>query len=379
MKRCYYEILEIERTVSAQEIKTAYRKKALQYHPDRNPSQEAEEKFKEASEAYEVLSDTEKRSIYDRFGHEGLDRGGLHHGYSDVGDIFNHFGDIFEDFFGMGGGGRRRRSDGARHGRDLRYDLQLNFFEAYEGVEKKIEIDRQESCPDCEGLGYPQGTKPEVCHHCNGTGQLLQSQGFFTLSSPCPTCRGEGRLIKHPCEECRGKGMVRSRKTLKVKIPAGIDHGMQLCLREEGEGGRQGGRPGDLYVVIHLEQDPRYHRQDQEVLVQEKIPMVLAALGGSWQVETPKGPETLTLPPGIQTGEVLRIPGLGMPSPQGKARGDFLVQIWVEIPKNLNQEQKDLLSSLGASMGLKNFVEKKKEESSFTKKSKSSKKSRRFW
>lgn len=386
MKRCYYEILEIERTASEGEIKQAYRKMALQYHPDRNDSHEAEERFKEASEAYEVLSDQDKRAIYDRFGHQGLDQRGMHHGYADVGDIFSHFSDIFEDFFGMGGFGgmgrsRRGRRGGARPGRDLAYDLELDFMEAYQGVEKKFEIQRPETCEDCGGRGIPEGAELKTCPQCGGHGQLLHNQGFITISTTCGACHGQGRIPEAQCETCSGQGTVMQKKNLKVKVPAGVEHGMQLCLRGEGEAGRQGGSAGDLYVVLHVYPHERYAREGLHLVVRQEISMVMAALGAELEIEVPEGSERLNIPAGTQTGDVLKLKGLGMPEVNGRRQGDLLVQVLVVIPKKLNQAQQDLLRQLGESMGeeglkaaAKSSLSKPKESSK-----KKPKKSKRSW
>ena len=344
MKRCYYDILEVSRQASAQEVKSAYRKKALEYHPDRNTTPEAEGLFKEASEAYEVLSDSQKRAIYDQFGHEGLDRQGMHHGYSDVGDIFSHFSDIFEDFFGFGTS--RRASNRPRMGRDLRYNLEINFMEAYEGSEKKIKIPRLETCEECEGRGAPKGVEPKICPHCGGRGQLLHNQGFISISSTCGSCRGQGQVLDEFCSHCQGSGQTEKTKQLKVKIPGGVEDGMQLCLRGEGEGGLNGGPPGDLYVHLHLPEDERYHREGQHLIVEERVSMFSAILGDKIEVETPKGTEKIDLPPGTETGNQIKIKGKGMPNLQGRSRGDLYVTVFVETPKKLTKEQKKILNKL---------------------------------
>lgn len=344
MKRCYYDILGISRQASTQEIKTAYRKRALEFHPDRNNTPEAEGLFKEASEAYEVLSDSHKRAIYDQFGHEGLDRQGMHHGYSDIGDIFSHFSDIFEDFFGFGA--TRRTSRRPRMGRDLRYNLQISFMESYEGIEKKIKIPRLEECEACGGRGAPQGVEPKPCPHCGGSGQLLHNQGFISISTTCGSCGGQGQVLEKLCEHCNGSGQEEKIKQLKVKIPAGVEDGMQLCLRGEGEKGVHGGPPGDLYVHLHLPEDERYHREGLDLIVEERVNIFSAALGGKIQVKTPKGMEKIDLPPGIQTGSKIKIKGKGMPNLQGRSRGDLLVRVFVETPRDLNKEQKKLLQKL---------------------------------
>jgi molecular chaperone DnaJ len=347
VKRCYYEILEISRDASPETIKSAYRKKALAYHPDRNNSPEAEGQFKEASEAYEVLSDSQKRQIYDRFGHEGLDQRGLHHGYADVGDIFSHFTDIFEDFFGFGGlGGRGAR----RGGRDLRYDLSITFQEAYHGTEKKFQITRYEACSTCSGRGYPSQAPPQTCPQCKGRGQLVHSQGFIAFSTTCGACGGQGKVLTQLCKSCNGEGRIEGMKNLHVKVPAGIDQGMQLCLRGEGEAGEAGRPAGDLYVMVHIQPDARFQREGDHLVLRQKVNVVQAALGEKIKVETMEGTEELKLPEGVQTGEVLKIKSKGMPRLQKGGKGDLLVQILVETPRKLSKEQKNLMEKLGQSL-----------------------------
>jgi len=370
VKRDYYEILSIHREASVTEIKSAYRKKALECHPDRNPSAEAEEQFKEASEAYEVLSDSQKRAVYDQYGHAGLDSRGFHHGFSDMGDIFSNFSDVFEGFFG---GGRGRSRNGPSPGQDLRYDLQLSFMEAFQGLEKKIEIERQEACASCEGRGYPKGHEPTTCRQCGGKGQLYHSQGFFTISSTCGSCQGQGRVVKEHCPECRGRGSIGRSKKLNVKVPAGVDNGNQLCLRSEGEAGKNGGPPGDLYVVLHVEEDRRFQRHGTELHLEQKVSMAAAALGHEIEVPVPEGQEKLRVPPGAQTGDILKVSGKGMPNLRHKGRGDLLVHLFVETPKNLSPKQEELLRAFLTESG------EKTAESSFTKSPKKSKKSKRWF
>ncbi len=345
MKRCYYEVLGVERQADSSAIKAAYRRLALQYHPDRNPDKEAEEKFKEASEAYEVLADAQKRQTYDQFGHQGLDRQGFH-GFSGMGDIFSQFSDIFEDFFGFGGGGGGGRSSRRAPGQDTRYDLEITFMDTYQGTEKQIKIPKKETCSACKGKGYPQDVTPEICQHCEGTGQLYHSQGFFTISSTCGACRGQGKTVHQHCSECRGHGLVQSEKKLKVKVPAGVEEGMQLVLRGEGEVSSPGGYSGDLYVVLHVEKHPRFQREGQTIYIQEKISMIQAVLGDELEVETPEGMKEVTVKAGVQSGEVIKIKGLGMPRVNHSNRGDFLVQLIIETPQKLSKKQKELYEKL---------------------------------
>ena len=370
MKRDYYEILGVQRESSLTEIKTAYRKKALEYHPDRNPSHEAEERFKEASEAYEVLSDQQKRGLYDQFGHAGLESRGFH-GFDDVGDIFSHFSDVFEGFFG--GGARSRGRSGPAMGRDLRYDLEIGFQEAFQGVEKKIQIERQETCARCEGQGYPKGQEPIPCRQCGGKGQMFHSQGFFTISTACNACQGQGRVVKEHCPECRGRGTMATEKKLTVKVPPGVDTGTQLCLRGEGEPGQRGGPSGDLYVVLHVDEDERFQRHGADLHLERKLGMAAAALGQEIEVPSPEGMEKLRIPAGAQTGDILKLSGKGMPGLRDRHRGDLQVHLFVETPKKLTPKQAELLKAFMEEGG------EKTAESSFTKAPKKSKKSKRWF
>jgi molecular chaperone DnaJ len=345
------------------EVKSAYRKMALKYHPDRNPSHEGEESFKAASEAYEVLSDPEKRAIYDQYGHAGLEGRGFH-GFTDVTDVFSHFSDLFEDFFGFSSGRGRSRP---RRGDDLQHDVALSFAESFQGCEKKIEVQKHQACETCDGHGYPKGSEPITCRHCGGSGQLYHSQGFFTISSACSACRGQGRVVKEHCSSCRGAGVTLKAKKLSVKLPAGIDDGMQLCLRGEGEAGALGGPAGDLYVVV--EEHPRLKREGFNLRLSSRITMTLAALGGVVAVEGPEGPETLEISAGSQTGAVFSLKGKGMPHLKENRRGDLLVELFVETPTALSERQKELLREFSGSA-------QPTKESSFTKSSKNSKKSK---
>ncbi|MCB1214706.1 MAG: molecular chaperone DnaJ [Deltaproteobacteria bacterium] len=346
MKTCYYQILEIDRSAQESEIKAAYRKKAFEYHPDRNTSPKAEDLFKEASEAYEVLSDPQKRAIYDQYGHEGLDRQGMHHGYGNMNDIFSHFGDLFEDFFGMGRR-QRSRSAGPRHGRDLHYELSLSFEEAYQGVEKELRVPRQKTCHLCEGRGYPKDAQVKTCSTCGGRGQVVQSQGFFTLSTTCPSCGGQGQTVEKSCEECLGRGRLQEIKNLKVKVPAGVDHGMQICLRGEGEEGRLGGSPGDLYVVLRVAESKDFRREGQDLWIKKTINVAQAALGIHLKVKGPSGEDLdLEVPPGVQSGEVLGLKKQGMPGVGREKHGDLKVEILVKVPSRLSKKQKELFKEL---------------------------------
>lgn len=341
-KRCYYEILGIERNASDEEIKKSYRKLAMQHHPDRNPgNKEAEEMFKEAAVAYEVLSDREKRDIYDRFGHEGLNGIGFK-GFSGFEDVFASFGDIFEDIFGFSTGRSRSRT-AQRPGSDLRYDLKISFIDAAFGTSTDIDIVKLEKCYECSGLGAAAGTSPETCRRCNGKGQVTQSSGFFTISTTCAQCRGEGKIITKPCSACRGTGRAQVKKSVNLKIPAGVETGSRLRLHGEGEEGEHGGPSGDLYVFIHVEPHEIFERRDQDVYCQLPISFVQAALGSTIEVQTLNGIEKVKIPRGTQTGSTLRLKGKGIPHLRGFGRGDQIIETVVKIPTSLNKKQEELL------------------------------------
>jgi len=344
-KRDYYEILGVDRNADENKIKASYRKLALKYHPDRNPGdREAEEKFKEAAEAYEVLRDSEKRNIYDHFGHEGLQGTGFA-GFRGFEDIFSSFGDIFDDFFGFGGGRRSRTA--ARRGADLRYDLTISFLDAAFGVETEIEIEKLESCSACEATGCAPGTHPEDCRQCGGSGQVRRSQGFFSITTTCPRCRGEGRSITTPCTECRGTGQVARTKKVSVKIPAGVDTGSRLRLTGEGETGTRGGPPGDLYVFLNVKPHDFFKRNNYDVVCQIPISFVQAALGADISVPTLTGEKTLHIPKGTQPGEVFRFRHEGIPSLRGHGKGDQIIQVLVKTPTGLTKKQVALLKEFG--------------------------------
>ncbi|MFO7685235.1 MAG: molecular chaperone DnaJ [Desulfobacterales bacterium] len=341
-KRDYYDVLGVGRQASDAELKSAYRKLALQFHPDRNPGDRAaEEKFKEAAEAYEVLRDPQKRQLYDQYGHAGLENSGFT-GFGGFEDIFSSFGSIFEDLFGMGGGRRNARNRSQR-GNDLRYDLGLSFMEAAFGVEKAIEVEKREACAVCGGTGCEPGTSPETCSQCQGTGQVTRSQGFFTVRTTCPRCRGAGRTIAHACQHCRGNGQVMASRRVSVKIPAGVDTGSRLRLSGEGEAGFNGGPPGDLYVVIHVEAHDFFKRDGMDVICQVPVSMIQAALGSEISVPTLNGEKNLQIPKGTQFGDVFRFRGEGIPSLRNGNRGDQIIQVLVRTPTGLNRKQENLL------------------------------------
>jgi molecular chaperone DnaJ len=341
VKRCYYEVLQVEKDANDETIKKAYRKLALQYHPDRNPGdKEAEERFKECAEAYEVLRDSERRRAYDLYGHEGLRSSGFQ-GFGGVNDIFSAFSDIFEGFFGFGGGGR---PGGPRQGRDLRYDMEISLEEAAQGKQVNFPVGRELACEACKGRGQEGGEEPPICQTCGGQGQVLRSQGFFRLATTCPACQGRGRSITKPCPQCSGRGRIYQEKELTVRVPPGITHGQRLRMRGEGEGGSMGGPPGDLYVVIHVQNHPVFERNGDDLYRRLEVSMVQAALGRSVMVESlVDGPAEMDLPAGSQTGDLVRLKGLGMPRLRGSGRGDLHVQVMVKTPAKLTKRQKELL------------------------------------
>ena len=345
--RDYYEILGVPRSAEDADIKSAYRKLALQYHPDRNPGDKtAEERFKEAAEAYSVLADPEKRSRYDRFGHAGV--GGASGGGVDP-TIFNDFGDILGglgDLFGFSGG----RRGGPRRGSDLRYDLEISFEEAANGSETTLQIPREEPCDTCGGSGSAPGSTPERCSHCHGNGQIRMQQGFFTVARTCHHCGGIGRVISKPCGTCHGKGRVSRERKLTVKIPAGIATAQRLRLTGEGEFGSRGAPPGDLYVVIHVREHPFFHRDGDDLLCEVPVTYPTLVLGGEIHVPTLDDPATIQVPKGTQSDTRFRLRGKGMPNVGGRGRGDLYVRVKVAVPRRLSREQKELVESLDETM-----------------------------
>lgn len=366
MPRDYYEVLGVERDADDEVIKKAYRQMAFKFHPDRNPDDpEAESKFKEAAEAYEVLRNAETRARYDRFGHEGLGGNGFG-GFGSTEDVFSAFSDIFGEFFGFGG---RSTTRGPRPqaGNDLRYDLTVSFRDAAKGAEVTLKIPKNVPCQECGGSGAEPGTSAETCKQCNGTGQVVQSQGFFRIAVTCPICRGEGKVITTPCRECRGRGVTRQVRELKVRVPAGVDDGSRLRLRGEGELGLHGGPPGDLYVILHVEPDKVFEREGQNLVLRTEVSFVQAALGHKIEVPTLDGQETMDIPKGTQSGEVFSLRGLGLPVPGSSRSGDLLVQVTVLTPKNLTKKQEELLREFEKLDGqkpmkkVKDFFKKAKE------------------
>ena len=364
-KRDYYEVLGVARGASDAEIKSAYRKQAMKYHPDRNPGDHsAEEKFKEAAEAYAILADTEKRSLYDRFGHAGVSSSAsagfdptVFQGFEDLfgglGDIFG-FGDLF-------GGGRRR--GGPQRGGDLRYDLEITFEESAQGAETSIQIPRQETCEACAGTGAAPGSSPTVCAQCRGQGQVRMQRGFLTVAATCPQCRGAGRVIAKPCTSCRGAGRVARDRKITVKIPAGIATGQQLRLQGEGEAGAAGGPPGHLYVVVHVREHEFFRRDGLNLFCEIAVNFTTVALGGEIQVPTLGGTESVKIHEGTQTGTTLRLRGKGMPDVGGgSGRGDLFATIQVRTPKKLTREQRHLVEQLGKVLPPEKFEPRARED-----------------
>jgi molecular chaperone DnaJ len=343
-KRDYYEVLGVARAATDQEIKSAYRKLALQFHPDRNPNNpDAEEKFKEASEAYAVLADGDKRAAYDRYGHAGLGGAGVSQGFD-----ANDLSDIFGDFFGLGdifGGGTRKRSRTQR-GADLREDINLEFEEAVFGTETKVTVRRHESCEECRGSGAAPGKAPVTCRSCTGRGQVRYQQGFFSIARTCPTCQGTGSVITDPCAKCKGEGRVLRQRTVDAKVPAGVEDGTRIRYSGYGEGGLHGGPPGDLYVVLHVKEHPFFEREGNDLHCVIPISYAQAALGAEISVPTLEGEQVLKVPDGTQSGTTLRIRGKGVPVLSGHGKGDLFVEVRVQTPSKLNKRQRELLQEL---------------------------------
>jgi molecular chaperone DnaJ len=340
-KRDYYEVLGVAKNATEAEIKKAYRQMAVQHHPDKNPGDAvAEEKFKECAEAYAVLSDSQKRAQYDRFGHAGMGGGGFDPGFSNIEDIFDIFG--FGDMFG----GRQRTRSRVQRGSDLRYDLEITLEEAANGKDEKLEIPRLEMCEECSGSGAEKGTTAENCISCAGSGQTRYQQGFFSVMRTCPNCSGKGTIIRNPCKECKGNGRIEKEKVLEIKIPAGVETGSRLRVTGEGEGGVHGGPSGDLFVVIHVKEHETFERQGANLYSAVPISFAQAALGADIKVKTLEGEEDLNVPAGTQTGTVFRIKSKGMPELGGRGRGDLFVAATLITPKSLSKEQRKLLEQL---------------------------------
>lgn len=346
-KRDYYEVLGVTRAATDQELKQAYRKLAVQYHPDKNPGNtEAEEKFKEINEAYQVLSSPDLRARYDSYGHAGVGAGAT--AGAGFGQGFPGFEDILGDLFGFGDlfGGAGRRRAGPRRGSDLRYDIEISLEEAATGLKTKIRVPRLEGCDLCQGSGAAEGSAPERCQTCSGKGQVIRQQGFFSVTRTCSNCRGTGKIIRNACKKCRGEGRIEREKTLEIKIPAGVDTGSRLRLTNEGEAGEMGGPTGDLYVMIHVKEHEVFERRDANLYCTQNISFTQAALGSEVTVPTLDGDEPLKIPEGTQTGSIFRVRGKGVPVLGGRGRGDLFVSINIITPTNLSRDQKRLLEEL---------------------------------
>jgi molecular chaperone DnaJ len=374
-KADYYQLLGVSRDADSDALKKAYRKLAVKYHPDKNPDNpEAEAKFKEVSEAYEVLKDADKRAAYDRYGHDAFKAGGMGNaggggggGFHDPFDMFREAfgggGGIFEDLFGGGGG---RSASGAQHGSDLRYDLEISLEQAAEGTEKEIRYNRAVSCKNCSGSGAEPGSKKVTCPTCGGAGQVSSNRGFISFRQACPTCHGAGQKIEKPCGSCRGEGREMDRSTVKIRIPAGVYTGAKLRSAGKGEAGQMGGQSGDLYIIIHVAEHELFERHENDLFCEIPIKFTLAALGGSIQVPTLFEQGTLKIPPGTQSGTTFRLRNHGMPHLRGGSKGDLLIRVHVEVPTKLNKEQSKKLEDYAEACGdpanpvCKSFLEKAK-------------------
>ena len=378
-KRDYYEVLGVSRSASEDEIKKAYRKLAKQYHPDLNPGNaEAEQKFKEVNEAYEVLSDSNKKARYDQFGFAGVDPnygagaggGGGFGGFTDF--DFGDLGDIFGSFFGGGFGGNGRSSrSGPQRGESIRVGVTVSFEEAAFGCEKEVTVDRVDQCPTCKGSGCESGTTPEVCSQCGGTGTVQQRRqtpmGVFATTTTCPKCGGRGKIIHSPCKDCGGTGQQRKRRTIQVNIPAGIDNGQTISLRGQGSAGRNGGPAGDLLITVTVRPHPLFRREGNDVLCEAPITFTQAVLGGEMEIPTIDGKVKYDIPEGTQTGTTFRLRGKGIPNLNGRGRGDQYVTVYIETPRNLNREQKEALKKFSQSLGEHNYEARKNFFSKFKK------------
>lgn len=360
-KQDYYELLGVSRTASAEEIKNAYRRQAVKYHPDKNPGDKsAESQFKAINEAYEVLSDGQKRAAYDQFGHAGVNggagaggAGGWSNfgGFGDAGDI--DLGDILGNIFGRGeafGGGRRRAAEPYR-GEDIAVEIQVALKEAFEGLEKPIRVQRAERCNTCNGAGAKPGTSATSCRTCGGKGQVRTQRGFFVMTQTCPTCRGEGRVIQSPCQACRGRGLLDRTATVKIRIPPGVREGTSLRISGQGQPGPRGGSAGDLFVVVHVAKDPYFTREGDDLYVEEHLSIPQAAMGCEIRVKTLEEPVTMKIPPGTQSGALFRLRDHGMPRLGARGQGDQFVRVIADVPKDLTQEQRDLLRKFAKTLG----------------------------
>ncbi len=358
-QRDYYEVLGISKSASATEIKKAYRKAAVEHHPDKNPDDpQAEERFKEVGEAYEILCNEEKRAAYDRFGHAAFS-GGEQRSH-DPFDLFREVfgsgggGGIFEELFGGGGGGRRRSGGANNRGADLRYDLEISLEEAAAGTEKQLELEKAVTCKQCAGSGSSGDSGSTTCNTCGGHGQVISSRGFFQVQQTCPDCRGGGKIIKNPCSDCRGEGRIEELSRIKLKIPAGIAHGSRIRSTGNGESGWRGGGNGDLYVVVHVKEHDIFEREDNDLFCEVPIPFIVATLGGALEIPTLTGKSSIKIPPGTQNATVFRLRERGIQFLNSTRKGDLMVQVQVEIPTKLNKAQREMLQTFADSIGVKN-------------------------
>ena len=369
-KRDYYEVLGVSKGASDEEIKKAYRKLAKKYHPDMNPGdKEAEARFKEVNEAYEILSNKEKRARYDQFGHAGVDPnygaggGGFTGDFGDI-DLGDLFGSFFGGFGGGGFGSSAGRRNGPQKGESLRASLTITFEEAAFGCEKEVSVDRYETCASCHGSGCADGTSPEICPDCHGSGQVQVRRqtpmGVFATTSPCGRCGGKGRIIKTPCTACRGSGLEHKRRTIQAKIPAGIDNGQTISIRGQGHAGKNGGPSGDLLITITVRPHELFRREGTSVLCEAPITFAQACLGAELEIPTIDGKVKYELPEGTQSGTTFRLKGKGIPELNGRGRGDQYVTVYIETPRNLNREQKDALKKFAESVGDNNYEERRK-------------------
>ena len=360
VKRDYYEVLSVSKDADKSIIKKSYRKLAVQYHPDKNPDDpEAEDKFKELGEAYEVLIDEEKRAAYDRYGHAAFEGGGAGSGgFHDAADIFRSVfgggggGSIFDDLFG--GGRRSRDSSGRQRGSDLRYDLQISLEEAASGIEKDLELEKPEICDKCDGKGSSSGSGTKKCEMCGGHGQVISSRGFFQVQQTCPTCNGSGQIIRDPCKKCGGEGRANRSSRIKIRVPAGIDSGTRLRSSGNGEAGLRGGPPGDLFVVVHIRDHEVFEREGQDLYCEVPLAFSTAALGGELDVPTLEGRSNIKIPPGTQNDTVFRLREKGITHLNSSRKGDLHIRVQIEVPTKLNSEQKEKLSDFAESIGEKN-------------------------
>lgn len=374
-QRDYYEVLGVDRGAADDVIKKAYRKIAMQYHPDRNPgNKEAEDKFKEAAAAYDVLSDPQKKAQYDRFGHQAFNAGaggfGGAGGFQDVNDVFSAFSDVFEDFFGGGSqrasrGGRSTNRNQPRRGSDLRYVTEIQLKDVVTGVEKEIQFESEVDCTSCAGTGSESKKAPETCPTCRGSGQVVRQQGFFTMATPCPTCHGEGVVVKDPCRKCKGKGRSTQARRIQVSIPAGVDTGTRLRIANEGEGGFRGGSAGDLFVEVRVKPDSRFERQGHHLHSVLNVDYLYLLLGGQVEAPTPVGTTKVTIPKGVTTGEQVRVLHEGLPSLKSDRRGDMVYHLQIELPKKITTEEESLLRELAKLRGLETGEADGDQKSSF--------------